>query len=207
MSRSSSYSQSCALFLLVSVVHCLVVMSSFLNVHVVRTSALLEPAKHPLLFSLQLQRLKRSLSFKYVMRSKSMDNFFQRNNAEFRVPSTIITTTPPTPIPESPLSYERSPSLSPSVSPNPSMTSQSPSISPSLSSTSQNQPKPQAQPVKTHFFQEHVFRRPTCCQRCKHMIQGKSLFIYLPISHCKWPREKLQPLNRIKFWVYPHPSI
>ncbi|KAM4623476.1 SH3 and cysteine-rich domain-containing protein 2-like [Polymixia lowei] len=128
----------------------------------------------------KLQRLKRSLSFKSVMRSKSVDNFFQRNNGETRLPPTIIakSPTPPSPPPfsESPLAYERSPSLSPSLSPNPSLSSHSPSISPSLSLTSKDQSKPQAQlrPIKTHCFQEHVFRRPTCCQRCKHIIQGNS---------------------------------
>uniref|UniRef100_A0A3P8TBM3 SH3 and cysteine-rich domain-containing protein 2 n=1 Tax=Amphiprion percula TaxID=161767 RepID=A0A3P8TBM3_AMPPE len=130
---------------------------------------------------LLLQRLKRSLSFKSVMRSKSVDNFFQRSNGETRPPSALITTPPPPPSPppfsESPLAYERSPSLSPSISPNPSLSSHSPSISPSLSMTSKTQLKSQAQlmqPVKTHCFQEHVFRRPASCQRCKHMIQGNS---------------------------------
>ncbi|TKS89674.1 SH3 and cysteine-rich domain-containing protein 2 24b2/STAC2 [Collichthys lucidus] len=130
----------------------------------------------------KLQRLKRSLSFKSVMRSKSMDNFFQRSNGESRQPSALITTPPPPPLSppplsESPLAYERSPSHSPSISPNPSLSSRSPSVSPSLSVTSKTQPKSQAQPVqpvKTHCFQEHVFRRPTSCQRCKHMIQGNS---------------------------------
>ncbi|XP_070708509.1 SH3 and cysteine-rich domain-containing protein 2-like [Pempheris klunzingeri] len=129
----------------------------------------------------KLQRLKRSLSFKSVMRSKSVDNFFQRSNGESHPPSALITTPPPPPSPppfsESPLAYERSPSGSPSNSPNPSLSSRSPSISPSLSVTSKTQPKSQAQPVqpvKTHCFQEHIFRRPTSCQRCKHMIQGNS---------------------------------
>uniref|UniRef100_UPI0037E79384 SH3 and cysteine-rich domain-containing protein 2-like n=1 Tax=Semicossyphus pulcher TaxID=241346 RepID=UPI0037E79384 len=126
----------------------------------------------------KLQRLKRSLSFKSVMRSKSVDNFFQRSNGDSRTPSALISVPPPPPSPppfsESPLAYERSPPHSPSVSPNASLSSHSPSISPSLSVTSKSQPKSQAQPVKTHCFQEHVFRRPTTCQRCKHMIQGNS---------------------------------
>ncbi|KAM9426015.1 SH3 and cysteine-rich domain-containing protein 2-like [Pholidichthys leucotaenia] len=131
----------------------------------------------------KLQRLKRSLSFKSVMRSKSVDNFFQRSNGDSRPPSsTTLIATPlpqssPTAISESPLAYERSPSLSPSVSPNPSLASRSPSISPSLSGISKTWTKPQAhlvQPVKTHCFQEHVFRRSASCQRCKHMIQGNS---------------------------------
>ncbi|XP_038591085.1 SH3 and cysteine-rich domain-containing protein 2-like [Micropterus salmoides] len=126
----------------------------------------------------KLQRLKRSLSFKSVMRSKSVDNFFQRSNGESRPTSALITTPPPLqsppPFSESSLVYERSPSHSPSISPNPSLSSRSPSVSPSLSVASKNQLKSQAQPVKTHCFQEHVFRRPTSCQRCKHMIQGNS---------------------------------
>uniref|UniRef100_A0A8C6Q3U4 SH3 and cysteine-rich domain-containing protein 2 n=1 Tax=Nothobranchius furzeri TaxID=105023 RepID=A0A8C6Q3U4_NOTFU len=126
----------------------------------------------------RLQRLKRSLSLKSVIRSKSVDNFFQRSNGEARLPSALITAPPPPPSPppfsESPLGYQRSPSLSPSISPNPSLSSHSPSISPSLSRTSKTQPKSQAQPIKTHCFQEHVFRRPTPCQRCKHTIQGNS---------------------------------
>ncbi|KAK1881851.1 SH3 and cysteine-rich domain containing protein 2 [Dissostichus eleginoides] len=101
-----------------------------------------------------LQRLKRSLSFKSVMRSKSMDNFFQRSNGESRPPSALIT--------------------SPTALPNLSLSSRSPSISPSLSMPSKNQLKSPVQPLKTHCFQEHVFRRPTSCQGCKHMIQGNS---------------------------------
>ncbi|XP_056285630.1 SH3 and cysteine-rich domain-containing protein 2-like [Pseudoliparis swirei] len=122
----------------------------------------------------KLQRLKRSLSFKSVMRSKSTDNFFQRSNGEFRPLSALITAPPPLPSPphisESPLAYERSPS----TSPNPSLSSRSPAISPSKTMNFKTKPKSQAQPVKTHCFQEHVFRRPASCQRCKHMIQGNS---------------------------------
>lgn len=129
----------------------------------------------------KLQRLKRSLSFKSVMRSKSMDNFFQRNG-DSRLPPELISPSRPASPPhappsDSPLGYERSPSLSPSASPNPSLSSHSPSVSLSIVSQFKPQPKPQvlaAQPVKTHCFQEHVFRRATNCQRCKHVIQGNS---------------------------------
>ncbi|KAK5884651.1 hypothetical protein CesoFtcFv8_018450 [Champsocephalus esox] len=68
--------------------------------------------------SSKLQRLKRSMSFKTIMRSKSVENFFQ--------------------------------SLSPSLSIKP------------------------LQPQITHCFQDHVFRKPTNCQHCKHMIVGNS---------------------------------
>lgn len=125
----------------------------------------------------KLQRLKRSLSFKSVMRSKSVDNFFQRNG-DPRPPPELITPAHPTcpltlhaPASDSPLGYERSPSLSPSASPNPSLTSHSPSLSPSIAAQFKPQP---VQPVKTHSFQEHVFRRATNCHRCKHAIQGNS---------------------------------
>ncbi|TNN03507.1 hypothetical protein fugu_000536 [Takifugu bimaculatus] len=127
----------------------------------------------------KLQRLKRSLSLKSVMRSKSMDNFFQRSNAESRLPAAIITSPPPPPSPpplsESPPAYECSLPHSTSVSPNLSLSSHSPSLSPSLSATSKTLSQAQpTQPVKTHCFQEHVFRRPTTCQTCKHVIQGNS---------------------------------
>uniref|UniRef100_A0A8C6TM34 SH3 and cysteine-rich domain-containing protein 2 n=1 Tax=Neogobius melanostomus TaxID=47308 RepID=A0A8C6TM34_9GOBI len=130
------------------------------------TTSLVYASLHPtpsLSFSLQLQRLKRSLSFKSVMRSKSVDNFFQRNG-DSRPPPDLIT---PAPLP----------SLSPSASPNPSLSSHSPSVSPSIVSQFKPQPKSQVQPVqpmKPHCFQEHVFRRATNCHRCKHAIQGNS---------------------------------
>ncbi|XP_077482020.1 SH3 and cysteine-rich domain-containing protein 2-like [Stigmatopora argus] len=114
----------------------------------------------------KFQRLRRSLSFKSVMRSKSADNFFHRSNGDPRPPCTLIIAPPPSPPPsvpsESPLAYERSPSLSPDISPNTSL-SRSPAVSPTS-----------AAPLKMHSFHEHVFRRPTNCERCKHVIQGHS---------------------------------
>ncbi|XP_057673543.1 SH3 and cysteine-rich domain-containing protein 2-like [Corythoichthys intestinalis] len=121
----------------------------------------------------KLQRLKRSLSF---MRSKSVENFFQRSYSDARLPPELSTEAAP-PSPPSPPSMElmgspvpgtrASPSLSPSVSPNPSIASYSPSLrlSPSL--------PPQA-PQMTHCFQNHVFRKSANCQLCKHMILGNS---------------------------------
>ncbi|KAG7459719.1 hypothetical protein MATL_G00213780 [Megalops atlanticus] len=123
----------------------------------------------------KLQRLKRSLSFKTIMRSKSVENFFQRSNSDARLPPDFLTDPrPPSPplLPGSPMASDCSPSLSPSLSPNLSLCSQSPTLtsSPSLSSKSSAQPRP----LMTHCFQEHVFRRPTYCQLCKHMIVGNS---------------------------------
>ncbi|KAK5913722.1 SH3 and cysteine-rich domain-containing protein 2-like isoform X1 [Pseudochaenichthys georgianus] len=122
--------------------------------------------------SSKLQRLKRSMSFKTIMRSKSVENFFQRSYSDARLPPDFITDPPPPSpplLPGSPLVGHRSPSVSPSLSPNPSISSHSPnlSLSPSLSI------KP-PQPQITHCFQDHVFRKPTNCQHCKHMIVGNS---------------------------------
>ncbi|XP_029293482.1 SH3 and cysteine-rich domain-containing protein 2-like isoform X3 [Cottoperca gobio] len=122
--------------------------------------------------SSKLQRLKRSLSFKTIMRSKSVENFFQRSYSDARLPPDFITDPPPPsppPPPGSPLVGDRSPSISPSLSPNPSIASHSPnlSLSPSL-------PSKPPQPQITHCFQDHVFRKPTNCQHCKHMIVGNS---------------------------------
>ncbi|XP_072224512.1 SH3 and cysteine-rich domain-containing protein 2-like [Leuresthes tenuis] len=120
----------------------------------------------------KLQRLKRSLSFKTMMRSKSVENFFQRSYSDARLPPDFITDPPPPspPLPPgSPLVGERSPSISPSLSPNPSICSHSPSLSlsPSL-------PTKPSRPQITHCFQDHIFRKPTNCQHCKHMIVGNS---------------------------------
>ncbi|XP_014893312.1 SH3 and cysteine-rich domain-containing protein 2 isoform X2 [Poecilia latipinna] len=120
----------------------------------------------------KLQRLKRSLSFKTMMRSKSMENFFQRSYSDARLPADFITDPPPPspPLPPgSPLVGERSPSISPSLSPNPSICSHSPSLS--LSPSLPAKP-PRAQ--INHCFQDHIFRKPTNCQHCKHMIVGNS---------------------------------
>uniref|UniRef100_A0A3B3ZDH7 SH3 and cysteine-rich domain-containing protein 2 n=1 Tax=Periophthalmus magnuspinnatus TaxID=409849 RepID=A0A3B3ZDH7_9GOBI len=120
-----------------------------------------------------LQRLKRSLSFKTMMRSKSVDNFFQRSNSEARLPPDFITDPPPPSPPlvpcSPPMGDTRSPSVSPSLSPNPSVSSHSPclSLSPSL-------PAKPLRPQINHCFQDHVFRKPTNCQHCKNMIVGNS---------------------------------
>ncbi|XP_023813188.1 SH3 and cysteine-rich domain-containing protein 2 isoform X2 [Oryzias latipes] len=120
----------------------------------------------------KLQRLKRSLSFKTMMRSKSVENFFQRSYSDARLPPDFITDPPPPSpplMPGSPLVGERSPSISPSLSPNPSISSHSPSLSlsPSL-------PAKPYRPQINHCFQDHVFRKPTNCQHCKQMIVGNS---------------------------------
>ncbi|XP_036004005.1 SH3 and cysteine-rich domain-containing protein 2 isoform X2 [Fundulus heteroclitus] len=107
-----------------------------------------------------------------MMRSKSVENFFQRSYSDARLPADFITDPPPPspPLPPgSPLVGERSPSISPSLSPNLSICSHSPSLS--LSPSLPAKP-PRAQ--INHCFQDHIFRKPTNCQHCKHMIVGNS---------------------------------
>ncbi|XP_060797928.1 SH3 and cysteine-rich domain-containing protein 2-like [Neoarius graeffei] len=102
--------------------------------------------------SKQMLRLKRSLAF---MRSKSVENFFQRSYSDARLPSDVIDDAlPPSPplLPGSPL---------PSESPKPS-------LSPSFLV------QQKLRPAQTHCFLDYVFRRPTSCQLCKHVIVGNS---------------------------------
>nr|XP_055177693.1 SH3 and cysteine-rich domain-containing protein isoform X4 [Nyctereutes procyonoides] len=93
----------------------------------------------------KLQKLKRSLSFKTKsLRSKSADNFFQRTNSDVKLQADILA------------------EVSPSSSPLPA--------SGSLTSTpTRAGPHPGAG-GKAHTFQEHIFKKPTFCDVCNHMI-------------------------------------
>ncbi|TTF56864.1 Oxysterol-binding protein-related protein 3 [Bagarius yarrelli] len=87
------------------------------------------------------------------MRSKSVENFFQRSYSDARLPSDITDDAPP---------------LSPPLlvgSPMPSD-----SLKPPLSPSQLLQQK--TLPLQTHCFLDHVFRRPTSCQLCKHVIMA-----------------------------------
>nr|XP_023663483.1 SH3 and cysteine-rich domain-containing protein 2-like [Paramormyrops kingsleyae] len=110
-----------------------------------------------------------------MMRSKSVENFFQRSSREARFLSDIIPSgqSPFPSLPqECPILFDCSPSISPSLSPNTSISSYSPSLSPSPSLPSKS--AAQMHPVKLHCFQEHMFRRSTHFQLCKHIIIGNS---------------------------------
>ncbi|XP_026086026.1 SH3 and cysteine-rich domain-containing protein 2 isoform X1 [Carassius auratus] len=104
----------------------------------------------------KLLRLKRSLTF---MRSKSVENFFQRSQSDAYLPKELFSGAMPS-----------SPHLFTGPAPgNSSAVSPSPSISP--------RPAPfgvQPRPAQTHSFLEHVFRRPTSCSLCKLIIAGNS---------------------------------
>ncbi|XP_078080614.1 SH3 and cysteine-rich domain-containing protein 2-like [Mustelus asterias] len=104
----------------------------------------------------KLQRLKRSLSFKTILRSKSVENFFQRSNSEAKFPAEILPP-PPTPPPTPPTSFLPE---GPPINEPPARKSHQASLP--------------LKPVRTHNFQEFVFKKPTFCDICHHMIVGYS---------------------------------
>ncbi|XP_048470326.1 SH3 and cysteine-rich domain-containing protein 2-like isoform X1 [Rhincodon typus] len=103
----------------------------------------------------KLQRLKRSLSFKTILRSKSVENFFQRSNSEVKFPAELLPP-PPTPPPTPPTAFLPE---GPPINEPPARKSQ---VSLPL------------KPVRPHNFQEFVFKKPTFCDICHHMIVGYS---------------------------------
>ncbi|XP_048416929.1 SH3 and cysteine-rich domain-containing protein 2-like isoform X4 [Stegostoma tigrinum] len=103
----------------------------------------------------KLQRLKRSLSFKTILRSKSVENFFQRSNSEVKFPAEILPP-PPTPPPTPPTGFLPE---GPPINEPPARKSQ---VSLPL------------KPVRSHNFQEFVFKKPTFCDICHHMIVATS---------------------------------
>ncbi|KAM6169367.1 SH3 and cysteine-rich domain-containing protein isoform 2-T2 [Rhynchocyon petersi] len=93
----------------------------------------------------KLQKLKRSLSFKTKsLRSKSADNFFQRTNSDVKLQGDMLA--------------QVSPSSSPLPAPG------------SLASTPTKAGLHPGSSSKAHAFQEHIFKKPTFCDVCNHMI-------------------------------------
>ncbi|XP_029425313.1 SH3 and cysteine-rich domain-containing protein 2 isoform X3 [Nannospalax galili] len=106
----------------------------------------------------KLQRFKRSLSLKTILRSKSVENFFLRSGSELKCPTEVLLT-PPTPLPPPsppPASTDRDlPTPAPSPCPVPC-------------------PLAPLKPVRLHSFQEHIFKRASPCQLCHQLIVGNS---------------------------------
>ncbi|NXO09792.1 STAC protein, partial [Oriolus oriolus] len=106
----------------------------------------------------KLQKLKRSLSFKTKgLRSKSADNFFQRTNSDVKLQVDLM----------------------PEVS---TSTGQLPNSDTQASSPTRAQQLPEN---KTHIFQEHIFKKPTFCDVCNHMIVGTNAKHGLRCKACK----------------------
>ncbi|NXH31718.1 STAC protein, partial [Myiagra hebetior] len=107
----------------------------------------------------KLQKLKRSLSFKTKgLRSKSADNFFQRTNSDVKLQVDLM----------------------PEVS---TSTGQLPNSETQASSPTRAQQLPENN--KTHIFQEHIFKKPTFCDVCNHMIVGTNAKHGLRCKACK----------------------
>ncbi|XP_040102219.1 SH3 and cysteine-rich domain-containing protein [Oryx dammah] len=108
----------------------------------------------------KLQKLKRSLSFKTKsLRSKSADNFFQRTNSDVKLQADVLA--------------EVSPSSSPLPAPG------------SLTSTPTRAGLYPSGGGKAHAFQEHIFKKPTFCDVCNHMIVGTNAKHGLRCKACK----------------------
>ncbi|XP_059124782.1 SH3 and cysteine-rich domain-containing protein isoform X1 [Peromyscus eremicus] len=108
----------------------------------------------------KLQKLKRSLSFKTKsLRSKSADDFFPRTNSDVKLQADLLAKASPgpspIPIPGSPASMPTRAGLHPGSS------------------------------NKAHTFQEHVFKKPTFCDVCNHMIVGTHAKHGLRCGACK----------------------
>ncbi|XP_040289277.1 SH3 and cysteine-rich domain-containing protein [Bufo bufo] len=107
----------------------------------------------------KLQKLKKSLSFKTKsVRSKSADNFFQRPNSEMK------------------FQVELEPEGSPTNA------SQIQSAETQLSTPTKVLQPPDS---KAHAFQEHIFKKPTFCDVCNHMIVGTNTKHGLRCKACK----------------------
>lgn len=118
---------------------------------------------------MQLQKLKRSLSFKTKsLRSKSADNFFQRTNSDVKLQADMLA--------------EVSPSSSPLPAPG------------SLTSTPTRAALHPGAGGKAHAFQEHIFKKPTFCDVCNHMIVGKAS----PTPTSRSPRPPDRPVTVVR---------
>ncbi|KAG8139943.1 hypothetical protein E2320_002668 [Naja naja] len=117
------------------------------------TDAQQTPSTGSSLQETKLQRFKRSLSLKTILRSKSVENFFLRSGSEFKLPSDVLLS-PPDSMPP------------PSPPPAPSEVESSPrALHKSLGTL---------KPMKTHSFQEHIFKKHNPCEICHQLIVGNS---------------------------------
>ncbi|XP_057171890.1 SH3 and cysteine-rich domain-containing protein isoform X2 [Ursus arctos] len=93
------------------------------------------------------------------LRSKSADNFFQRTNSDVKLQADMLA------------------EVSPSSSPLPT--------SGSLTSTPTRAGLHPGAGSKAHAFQEHIFKKPTFCDVCNHMIVGANAKHGLRCKACK----------------------
>uniref|UniRef100_A0A8C8SDM9 SH3 and cysteine rich domain 2 n=1 Tax=Pelusios castaneus TaxID=367368 RepID=A0A8C8SDM9_9SAUR len=106
----------------------------------------------------QMQKFKRSLSLKTILRSKSMENFFLRSNSELKFPCEVLLT-PPAPLPP------------PSPPPVPAE-----AVLPRAehSPSTCHRTLVPLKPMRTHSFQEYIFKKHSPCEMCHQLIVGNS---------------------------------
>ncbi|XP_064157227.1 SH3 and cysteine-rich domain-containing protein [Anguilla rostrata] len=122
----------------------------------------------------KLQKLKRSLSFKTKsLRSKSADNFFQRANSDVRLQVDLL---PQVSVSVGHLSASDLPGAAPAPVPG---------SAPSLCSPVRTGPAQNDAASAAHSFLEHVFKKPTFCDVCNHMIVGTTTKHGLRCKACK----------------------
>ncbi|XP_072582503.1 SH3 and cysteine-rich domain-containing protein isoform X2 [Vulpes vulpes] len=105
------------------------------------------------------QREAETGSWTKSLRSKSADNFFQRTNSDVKLQADMLA------------------EVSPSSSPLPA--------SGSLTSTPTRAGPHPGVGGKAHTFQEHIFKKPTFCDVCNHMIVGANAKHGLRCKACK----------------------
>ncbi|KAM4692272.1 SH3 and cysteine-rich domain-containing protein 2 isoform 2-T2 [Rhinophrynus dorsalis] len=105
----------------------------------------------------KLQRFRRSISLKTILRSKSVENFFQRPLSESKIPSDVLLSPPVPPPPPSPPPAATDAPVQGDQSPHPC-----------------HKPLSVLQPVHTHSFQDHVFKKQCPCHLCHQIIVGNS---------------------------------
>lgn len=128
----------------------------------------------------QLQRLKRSLSFKTKsLRSKSADNFFQRPIEDVKFQTELLSDVSSSTGHLSTIGVSVSASTAMSLPPPPPpLPTIIPGNLPITICSPSHTPRP-ADP-NAHTFQEHIFKKPHFCDVCNHMIVGKkTCFIFM----------------------------
>uniref|UniRef100_A0A4W5R0M5 Phorbol-ester/DAG-type domain-containing protein n=1 Tax=Hucho hucho TaxID=62062 RepID=A0A4W5R0M5_9TELE len=128
----------------------------------------------------KMQKLKRSLSFKTKrMRSKSADNFFQRNSSDAKLSTELLSDNSSITGQMSVIGVTVAKSVHPVHHAPPRSTSNLvisnappaiPCAPPSLVYSPGHHP-PAIDPTG-HGFMEHIFKKPTFCDVCNHMIVG-----------------------------------
>lgn len=128
----------------------------------------------------QLQRLKRSLSFKTKsFRSKSADNFFQRPIEDVKFQTELLSDVSSSTghLSTIGMSVSASPAMSLSPPPPPLPTVIPGNLPITICSPSR---APRQTDSNAHTFLEHIFKKPQFCDICNHMIVGKRMcFIFI----------------------------